>query len=44
MDKMRADSITISMTGVEGRNITVNCMCEHKIGGCKCLMDRFTTS
>jgi hypothetical protein len=45
MDKMRADSmITVSMIGVEGKNIAVDCMCEHKVGGCKCLMDRFTTS
>ena len=45
MDKMRADSmITVSMTGVEGKNIAVDCMCEHKVGGCKCLMDRFATS
>ena len=45
MDKMRVDTmITVNYTGEEGKNIAMDCMNEHKVGSCKCLMDRFTTS
>lgn len=45
MDKMRVDTmICINYTGEEGKSIPVDCMNEHKVRECKCLMDRFTSS
>ena len=40
-DRERVESMaTINYVGREGNNVAVDCMCEHKVRDCKCLIDR----